>query len=95
MNSLIEGYDPAGLMSALDDLEGSLGWKFVLDLIERYTQDKRNRVFQTIEGDDKAQKLDNHNRNVVTVKSLEAVSELVRVARQRCDEALKSKRKGA
>lgn len=94
MEGLIQGHDPAALASALDDLQGSPGWAFVTEVIARYTQVKRDRVFQTIEGDDEHQKLANHNRNVVTVKTLESVLELVRVARDRCVEELKKKRPG-
>ena len=94
MNGLIDGHDPAGLATALRDLELSDGWKFICDVINRYTEDKRHRIFQTIEGEDEAQKLANHNRNVVAVKTLESVPDLVRVAREKCDADLQ-RHKGA
>ena len=86
---LLQGHDVAALANVLDDLEKSPGWEYVMQVIARYTEETRKRVFQSIDSDDQLQKMAHHNRNVYTVKALESVLELVSVARDRCVEEIR------
>jgi len=86
------------LKTALDDLERSAGWEFLKEAIAEEVESSKRKVFNTIEapknrdGKTKEQILDDHNRNVVTIKTLECVLGLPQDARAKCDEELKKGR---
>jgi len=97
-SELIHGHDPKSLNTALEALENSEGWQFVIEAISDEMANLKEKVFNTIEGSKNAngktkeQVLDDHNRNVVTIKTLECVFGLPRDARAKCDEGLKKGR---
>jgi len=97
---LLAGYNPARLKDALDELVKTEGWQFIESAIAEKVEKMESKVLHTIEStsngrgsvSSKEQKVDNHNRNVVTIKTLECVLGLPQDAKVKCDEELKKGR---
>jgi len=83
---LLGGRDPLRLKGDITSIEADPAWQFFVEKVKEEIAARKSKVFHTIEND--SNKSD-HNRNVVTTKTLESVLELFQAARKRCDEELK------
>ena len=88
---IIDGMDPAHLVSVLGDLEESEGWKWLIRCLDREASAKKKHIFNSIGANPAL--LESHDRNVYTAKTLECVSRIVEAAREFCQKKIKQQEK--